>query len=65
MKVEDVIKSNNIFVDNINQLLHNEGVEFNSRLQIIISHLNHCLYETKIEYTFIFPIVFLSFVIFS
>ena len=53
MNIEDVIKANNIFVDNINQLLHNEGVEFNSRLQIIINHLNHCLYETKIEYTLI------------
>lgn len=36
----DKIKNNDILVDNINQLLHNEGIEFNSRLDIIIEVLN-------------------------
>lgn len=27
----DKIKNNDILVDNINQLLHNEGIEFNYR----------------------------------
>lgn len=36
-----IIKNNNILVDEINQYLHNEGVEFSNRLDIIISIINY------------------------
>lgn len=43
----DKIKNNDILVDNINQLLHNEGIEFNSRLDIIIQILNYIFYNEE------------------
>ena len=39
--IQNIIKNNNYFVDDINQLLHNEGIEFTQRLDIIISIINY------------------------
>ena len=39
--IQDIIKKNNFIVDDINQLLHNEGIEFTQRLDIIISLINY------------------------
>ena len=39
--IQDIIKKNNCLVDDINQLLHNEGIEFTKRLDIIISLINY------------------------
>lgn len=46
--IDNIIKRNNLFVNEINQFLHNEGIEINNRLDIIIDVLNHCLYNKKI-----------------
>jgi type I restriction enzyme M protein len=43
----DKIKNNDILVDNINQLLHNDGIEFNSRLEIIIQILNYIFHKDE------------------
>lgn len=42
-KISDIVKKNNIVVTDLNQLLHNEGVEFNERMNII-SHIIHSKY---------------------
>ena len=47
--VKNIINNNNIFVSEINQLLHNEGVIMDDRLDIVINIVNHCLYDKKIE----------------
>ena len=47
--VKSIIKNNTIFVGEINQLLHNEGIEINNRLDIILQYINNGLYETEIE----------------
>jgi len=39
--IQDIIKKNNCLVDDINQLLHNEGIEFTKRLDIIIIFINY------------------------
>ena len=51
VNIAQIIRNNNIFVDEINQLLHNEGVEINNRLDIIIALLNKKVYgiETDIS----------------
>ena len=36
-----IIKKSNFFIDEINQILHNYGVEFNSRLDIIMNYIHH------------------------
>jgi len=40
---------NNILVKNINQILHNEGIEFNNRLNIIIKIINNKFNNLSIE----------------
>lgn len=47
--IKNIINNNNIFVSEINQLLHNEGVIMDDRLDIVINIVNHCLYDKKIE----------------
>jgi len=47
--VESIVKINSLFVNEINQLLHNEGIEINNRLEIIMKILNHCLYNKDIS----------------
>ena len=51
VNIAQIIRNNNIFVDEINQLLHNEGVEINNELDIIIALLNKKVYgiETDIS----------------
>lgn len=39
--IKDTIRHNNYIVDDVNQLLHNEGIEFNSRLEIIINMIRY------------------------
>ena len=39
--INTLIKNNNLLVDEINQYLHNEGIEFSNRLNIIINILNY------------------------
>ena len=40
-EINNTIKINNIIVEKINQILHNEGIEFSQRLDIIINILNY------------------------
>lgn len=40
-KIENLIKQNNSIVDNINQIFHNEGIEFTKRLEIVTSLINY------------------------
>ena len=42
-EISNLVKKNNIVVTSLNQLLHNEGVEFNERMNIII-HVIHSKY---------------------
>ena len=46
--INKIIKNNNVFVTEINQLLHNEGILLDNRLEVIIDILNNSLYETEI-----------------
>jgi type I restriction enzyme M protein len=39
--IQNIIKKNNFIVEHINQLLHNEGIEFTQRLDIVISLINY------------------------
>lgn len=39
--IDDLVKKNNCLVDDINQLLHNEGIEFTQRLEIVTSLINY------------------------
>jgi len=39
--IQDLIKKNNCVVDDINQLFHNEGIEFTQRLEIVTSLINY------------------------
>jgi len=46
--IHKIIKNNNVFVTEINQLLHNEGILLDNRLEVIIDILNNSLYKTEI-----------------
>ena len=46
--VAKLIKNNNIFVTEINQLLHNNGIIIDSRLAVITHIVDHCLYDKPI-----------------
>lgn len=48
LDIKNIIKANNIIVEDINQLLHNEGIEFNSRLDIIVEFINNKYYGKEI-----------------
>lgn len=48
LDIKNIIKANNIIVEDINQLLHNEGIEFNSRLDIIVEFINNKYYSKDI-----------------
>lgn len=48
LDIKNIIKDNNIIVEDINQLLHNEGIEFNSRLDIIVEFINNKYYSKEI-----------------
>ena len=48
-EIKKIIKSNNIFVTEINQILHNSGVEFNSRLDIIVTLIYNKYYGKDIK----------------
>lgn len=48
LDIRNIIKANNIIVEDINQLLHNEGIEFNSRLDIIVEFINNKYYSKEI-----------------
>lgn len=48
LNIKNIIKANNIIVEDINQLLHNEGIEFNSRLDIIVDFINSKYYGKDI-----------------
>lgn len=45
--IQNIIKKNNCLVDDINQLLHNEGVEFTQRLEIVISLIKYKFNKTE------------------
>ncbi len=47
-EIQELIKRNNIIVEDINQLLHNEGIEFNRRLKIVINLINYKFNNKKI-----------------
>ena len=40
-KIQTLIKKNNCVVEDINQLFHNEGIEFTQRLEIVTSLINY------------------------
>lgn len=46
-EIEKIIKTNNIFLTTINQLLHNKGIEFNSRMDIILDYIHYVIYNKK------------------
>ncbi len=46
--IKNIIKANNVIIEDINQLLHNEGIEFNSRLNIIVEFINNKYYDKNI-----------------
>ena len=43
------IKNNSIFVNEINQLLHNEGVNKDDRLEYIMDIMNHYIYKKELK----------------
>ena len=45
--IQNIIKKNNCLVDDINQLLHNEGVEVTQRLEIVISLIKYKFNKTE------------------
>ena len=45
-EISSLVKKNNIVVTELNQLLHNEGIEFHERMNIII-HVIHSKYYHK------------------
>ena len=47
--IKQIIKANNVIVEDINQILHNEGVEFNSRLDMIVEFINGKFYGKKVD----------------
>jgi len=46
--IKMIVKNNSIFVDEINQLLHNGGIIMDDRLDIVTNIMNHCLYAKPI-----------------
>lgn len=48
-KIDQTIHQNNVFVGDINQLLHNHGIPMENRLEIILDAFNYCLYKTEIK----------------
>ena len=40
ISIKEIIRNNNSFLDNINQNLHNAGILFDERINIIIYLLN-------------------------
>lgn len=47
--IKKIIKANNAVVEDVNQILHNEGIEFTCRLDIIVNFLNHKYYGKKLD----------------
>ncbi len=47
--INRIIKKSNFFIDEINQLLHNHGIEFNSRLDIIMNYIHHKFHNKELN----------------
>lgn len=47
-KIETMIKNNDVFVESLNQLLHNHGIEFNARLNIILELIQYKFNQTPV-----------------
>ena len=47
--LQKIIKKNDAIVNEINQLLHNEGIEFSKRLEIIIGLINNKFNNVKLK----------------
>jgi type I restriction enzyme M protein len=47
-KIETMIKNNDVFVESLNQLLHNHGIEFNTRLNIILELIQYKFNQTPV-----------------
>lgn len=48
-EISNLVKKNNLVVTELNQLLHNEGIEFNERLDIIIDIINSNYYQKSFQ----------------
>ena len=46
--IKQILYNNDVFVNDINQLMHNEGIIMDDRMDIIINLLNNYLYNSKI-----------------
>jgi len=47
-KIEIMVKNNDIFVDKLNQILHNHGIEFNARLNMILELIQYKFNQTPV-----------------
>ena len=47
--IKQILYNNDVFVNDINQLMHNEGIIIDDRMDIIINLLNNYLYNSKIS----------------
>lgn len=47
-KIETMIKNNDVFVESLNQLLHNHGIEFNTRLNMILELIQYKFNKTPV-----------------
>ena len=47
--MEKIIKNNTIFVDEINQLLHNAGINKDNRLEYIMDIMNYYIYKKELK----------------
>lgn len=47
-KIEAMVKNNDVFVDKLNQTLHNHGIEFNARLNMIIELIQYKFNQTPV-----------------
>ena len=48
MSVNNIINNNSVFVQDINNILHSEGIEFSKRLDLILEYINNIIYKKKI-----------------
>lgn len=48
-EISNLVKKNNLVVTELNQLLHNEGIEFNERFDIIFDIINSNYYQKSFQ----------------
>ena len=49
LDIKQILHNNEVFVNEINQLMHNEGIIIDDRMEIIINLLNNYLYNKRIS----------------